>query len=104
MPVLTRSQTRFIAERDRSYADMKSLNARHANAVGAFDTCRTLSKALDFIHENRHINDLLKTCRVFRRAVYVNCYKLLQNPLCTKQMKNTCLLLRRKINEIGVWA
>lgn len=103
MPVLTRSQTRFIAERETAYAEMRHLNAKHVNAVGAWDKCHTLANSLVFIKENRHVNDLLKTGKLFRRAVYVNCNKLLNDPLCTKTMMNTCKALRLQIEDIGVW-
>ena len=104
MPVMTRSQTRLLQERNDAHNRFRVINARNTNAVGSWDKYHTAADQVVFVLENPHINVFLAEDRLFRRETYVKCYQVLQSPHCTRRIGNICMTLRSQIREIGLYA
>jgi len=99
--MLTRSKTRYVAERDAAFAHMKSLYAATAAAVETWEKCAVVAEIIRFVLGNHHMNELLETDTLFRRTAYDKCNELLATPNCTTTLIHNCAVLRLKINRIS---
>jgi len=102
MPVLTRSQTRFIKERETAYAELRYLNSLHTIAVSDMDKYLTLSNVVAFITENEHIINLLKKDAAFALCVNAKCTELLANTHCTRKVAKMCKAYRLQSQQYNI--